>query len=193
LKALKIDQHLVREVREDYRHHDLRTLVQDRVVPGMTSQIVMNDSHEHDENGGVTESASNRAAMNDRRMSKLNEIIKDMEEPQLIGDPEAKDILICWGSTAGVVAAAVESLTEQGRSVGALIFGDLYPLPTKTLTKLIERGARLINVEGNYQGQLRQLISRELAYPIYHSILKYDGRQFSPGYILKAYEEMIQK
>jgi 2-oxoglutarate ferredoxin oxidoreductase subunit alpha len=193
LKSLTIDLHLVKEVREDYRHHDLRTLVQDRVVPGMTSQIVMNDSHEHDENGGVTESASNRTAMNDRRMSKLNEIIKEMEEPRLIGDPDAKDILICWGSTAGVVEAAVETLTGQGRAIGALIFGDLYPLPTKTLTRLIERGARLINVEGNYQGQLRQLISRELAHPIHHSILKYDGRQFSPGYILKAYEEMIQK
>ena len=193
LKSLKIDLHLVKEVREDYRHHDLRTLVQDRVVPGMTSQIVMNDSHEHDEHGGVTESASNRTAMNDRRMSKLNEIIKEMEEPRLIGDPDAKDILICWGSTAGVVEAAVETLTGQGRAIGALIFGDLYPLPTKTLTRLIEGGARLINVEGNYQGQLRQLISRELAHPIHHSILKYDGRQFSPGYILKAYEEMIQK
>jgi pyruvate/2-oxoacid:ferredoxin oxidoreductase alpha subunit len=56
---------------------------------------------------------------------------------------------------------------------------------------LIDRGARLINVEGNYQGQLRQLIAREIHHPIRHSILKYDGRQFSPNYILAAYEEMM--
>lgn len=193
LKSLKIESYLLKEASEDYRHHDLRTLVQQRAVPGMTGQIVMNDSHEHEEHGSVTESASNRVAMNDRRMAKLKEISKEMEEPRMVGDPEAKDIFVSWGASAGVVETAVEALTEQGKSIGALIFGDLYPLPVVTLTKLIERGARLINVEGNHQGQLRQLIARELAHPIHHSILKYDGRQFSPGYILKAYEEMIQK
>jgi 2-oxoglutarate ferredoxin oxidoreductase subunit alpha len=152
----------------------------------------MNDSHEHDEFASVTESASNRKAMNDRRMAKLDVILAALEEPRYVGKPDAKDVFICWGSVSGIVETASEQLSDQGHSVGALIFGDLYPLPVKTLQKVIARGARLINVEGNYSGQLRQLIARELAYPIQHSILKYDGRQLSPRYITTAYEEMTQ-
>lgn len=193
LKSLKIESYLLKEAREDYRHYDLRALIQERAVPGMTSLIVMNDSHEHNEHGGVTESAENRVAMNNRRMAKLKEIEKEMAEPRWIGNPEARDVLICWGSTAGVIETVVDTLTAEGRVIGALIFGDLYPLPSKTLKTLIEAGVRLINVEGNHQGQLRQLIARELAHPIHHSILKYDGRPFSPGYILKAYEEVLRK
>jgi 2-oxoglutarate ferredoxin oxidoreductase subunit alpha len=191
LKALKIESFQLKKASEDYRHYDLRTHLQERGVPGLTSQIIMNDSHEHDEYGVVTESAENRRAMNNRRMEKLAEIEKEMEEPRLIGHPEAKDIFICWGSVAGAVETSLELCKDKGYDVGALIFGDLYPLPVKTLRQLIDRGARLINVEGNYQGQLRQLIAREIHHPIRHSILKYDGRQFSPNYILSAYEEMM--
>lgn len=191
LKTLKIESYLLKAARKNYRHHDLSMLVQERACPGLTTQVVMNDSHEHDESGAVTENAANRHAMNSRRMSKLKEILKELEEPRYIGHPDAPDVFVCWGSVSGIVEMAIERLNAQGNHLGALIFGDLYPLPVNTLNEVIQRGARLINVEGNYQGQLRQLIARELAHPIHHSILKFDGRSFSPDYIIEAYKELI--
>lgn len=150
-----------------------------RLIPGITEHLVAVDSDEHDERGFITESAEVRNAMMDKRMRKLEMLKEELEEPEFIGEEDCKVLLLGWGSTYGPIAEAVSALNKLGKgSFGALVFGDIYPLPKKNLEKYA-KGRTLINVEQNATGQLASLIREETCINCSRSILKYDGRQIS--------------
>lgn len=157
-----------------------------RIVPGkVPGKTVLADSDEHNENGNITESAEMRIKMMDKRMNKMKALEKEVEEPWFIGKDQPEILLVGWGSTYGTLRETVEILQEEGHSIGALSFGDVYPLPKKTLEEKVQGAKKLINVEQNYTGQLAKLIRQETGIAFDHSVLKYDGRQI-------ALEEMIQ-
>ena len=90
-----------------------------------------------------------------------------------------------WGSAYGPIREAVSLLNKNGDgSYGALVFGDIYPLPQEKL-KTYAKGRTLINVEQNATGQLASLIREETGIECHKSILKYDGRQISGEEIVK--------
>lgn len=156
-----------------------------RLIPGKTEHLVSVDSDEHDERGFITESAEVRNAMMDKRMRKLEKLKEELQEPEFIGEEDCKTLLLAWGSTHGPVREAVSVLNKQGKgSFGALVFGDIYPLPQKSLEKY-SKGRVLINVEQNATGQLASLIREQTGLACGRSILKYDGRQISGEEIVK--------
>ncbi len=113
--------------------------VSPRLIPGKTKNFVTADSDEHDEMGKITESAEVRNEMMDKRMRKLSNLKLDLEEPEFFGDENCDNLLLGWGSTYGVIKEAVKLL--NGRNVGsfgALLFGDVYPLPQKNLMKRLK-------------------------------------------------------
>lgn len=192
LEDLAIEQHVLTELVVDYKHHNLESPIQKRAIPGWTETIVMNDSHEHDEYASVTEESENRIQMNHRRMEKLMLIKEDILEPVYTGSEAPEIVLLAWGSTTAQVEAAVEQLmAEQSHNIGALLFNDLYPLPTEKLMAYQAKNVQFITVEGNYQAQLAQLIARETGIWIEDSILKFDGRQMDPHYIIDSLKELI--
>lgn len=150
-----------------------------RLIPGLTEHLVTADSDEHDERGWITESADVRNNMMDKRMRKLKGLTLELQEPEFIGEEDCRVLLLGWGSTYGPISEAVSNLNRSGKgSFGALVFGDIYPLPKKSLEKY-SKGRTLINVEQNATGQLASLIREQTGISCDRSILKYDGRQIS--------------
>jgi 2-oxoglutarate ferredoxin oxidoreductase subunit alpha len=123
--------------------------------------------------------------MMEKRMKKLELMKVEVNEPDYFGVDKPEITLIGWGSTNGALKEAVEMLKAEGYSIGALSYGDLYPLPQKLLRKLRKESRLLINVEQNYTGQLGKLIAQETGILMDRSILKYDGRQLEPKEIYK--------
>lgn len=163
-----------------------------RIIPGqIPGQIVLVDSDEHDEYGHITESAEVRNAMMTKRMGKLDILKNELLEPEYLGVENPETILVGWGSTYGAIKDAVETLNGEGYSVGALIFGDIYPLPEKLLSKYASTAKRKINVEQNYSGQLAKLIRQETGIKMDKSILKYDGRQISADEICNEFRKEV--
>lgn len=163
-----------------------------RLIPGKTSgQVVLADSDEHDEAGHITESAEMRINMMKKRMGKLEQLHEDLQEPWHLGDPHPKVLLVAWGSVAGPLQEAITNLKEAHPelSIGALVFGDLWPLPTLQLTAMADQAEKMINIEQNFTGQLAKLIRQETGLHCTKSILKYDGRQMTPEYIV----DMLKK
>jgi 2-oxoglutarate ferredoxin oxidoreductase subunit alpha len=150
-----------------------------RLIPGKSKNFVSADSDEHDERGFITESAQMRIKMMDKRMGKLKKLEEELLEPEFLGEEAAETILIGWGSTYGPIAEAVKLLTSNEKKIGALIFGDVFPLPKKELDKFYKKGKRFINIEQNATGQLAELIREKTGITCETSILKYDGRQIS--------------
>ena len=162
-----------------------------RLVPGRCgTQVVIADSDEHTEDGHITEAADVRVAMTKKRMQRLENLRKEVQEPWALGRTDPEILLIAWGSMAGPMREAIE-LLEEDYSIGALIFGDIYPLPTKLLTAMKPNVQMMINVEQNATGQLAALIRQEALMTCTHSILRYDGRPMSGQYIVDRVKEVL--
>ncbi len=151
-----------------------------RLFPGNPDHFVAADSDEHDETGVITESAEVRRQMTDKRMRKLEKLKKELQEPELIGAETGKNLLIGWGSMRGPLCEAIALLNEeQPGTYGALVFGDVFPLPVNRVQKLAKTAKRIINVEQNATGQLAGLVREYTGIQCQASILKYDGRQLT--------------
>lgn len=166
---------------DEYKRYSLtESGVSPRLLPGQTEKLVISDSDEHDELGLITESADMRSQMVEKRLRKLQGIIGELEEPEFIGSDKADTLLIGWGSTWGPVKEAIELLNQGNKDrYCALVFGDVYPLPEKTLREKAAAVKMLINVEQNATGQFAGLIREMTGIICDKSILKYDGRQIS--------------
>ena len=154
--------------------------VSERLLPGNPDSFVRADSDEHDDNGMITESAEVRKHNMDRRMGKIKLIKEELQEPNLIGPKDCQTLLIGWGSLQGPLTEAVDLLNQkQPGHYGALVFGDIFPLPVKRIVKMAASAKRVINIEQNATGQLAGLIREYTGIQCDASILKYDGRQIS--------------
>ena len=172
---------------EEYKRYKLtENGISPRMIPGNPKgQTVLVDSDEHTEEAHITEASDVRNSQMEKRMKKLKLIASEIEEPEFIGSDDLDILLVGFGSTYGALKDAVEELNNDGKKVGALSFGDIYPLPEKNLRKYFNKARKIINVEQNYTGQLGKLITQETGILMSGSILKYDGRQITGGEIIE--------
>ena len=92
-------------------------------------------------------------------------------------------MLIGFGSTKGAIAEAVEILNSRGTKAQGVHLPQVFPLP-KGLGELLKKPAQKLIVEGNYTGQLEELIASRFAWKPDGSIRRYDGRPLNAKYIL---------
>lgn len=177
----------------DYnRYADTESGISPRIIPGkIEGQVVLVDSDEHDESGHITESSEVRIQMVNKRFRKVQNLYSELIEPEYIGCTEPRTLIIAWGSTFGAVKEAVEFLNANENKIGALVFGDIYPLPLKRLREFLPKVQKLVNIEQNATGQLALLVSQELLVKCDHSLLKYDGRQWSKDEIISELKKVV--
>lgn len=178
---------------EEYKRYKItEDGISPRILPGkVPGKVVLIDSDEHDEWGNITESDEVRKKMVDKRMRKLEGLKQEIEEPWNIGDEKPENLIVCWGSTYGAVKEAVDRLREEDVSIGALIFGDIWPFPTEKLLKMIKTANKIIDIEQNATAQLDSLIREEALIKSTEKILKYDGRPFSGDEIYMRLKEVL--
>ena len=161
-----------------------------RLIPGKTKNFVSADSDEHDEHGRIVESSEDRIQMMDKRMRKIDKLMEELQEPEFIGGETFDTLLVGWGSTYGPIREAVTLLNDQEPGkYGALVFGDVFPLPKQLLIEKATQAKQLINIEQNATGQLGGLIREQTGIVFDSSILKYDGRQISGEEIVERIQQ----
>ena len=177
-----------------YKRYELTdTGISPRIIPGkVEDKIILVDSDEHDEYGNITESAQMRTSMVDKRSKKGELLEGEVEEPWLIGDENPDNLLVCWGSLFGQVNEVVEILQEEGYSVGALVYGDIYPFPTRLLKENAATAKSIIDIENNSAAQLDGLMREFALIKSDHKILKYDGRAFSVDELYNRLKEVVE-
>lgn len=165
-----------------------------RIFPGDRRGFATADSDEHDEQGRIIEDAETRARMMDKRMGKLELLRKELVEPDFLGEKDADILLVGWGSMHGPLQDALQLLSREGRlRAGALVFGDVWPLPDRLLRKHAGKARKVLNVEQNYTGQLGLLIREQTGIQMDGSVLRYDGRQLTGREIAdRVYKEAGQ-
>ncbi len=183
LEMMPLKNHIITTEAGYQRYTLTKDGVSPRGIPGNGQGLVGVDSDEHDEDAHITESASVRLAMHEKRLSKIAGIRKEALMPTEIGDvAKAEMLVVVWGSNRGVIEEALE---VSGRTdVAALHFHQVYPLPNKA-KKLFEK-KKIIVMENNATGQFANLLKLEYGVEISENILKYDGDPFSV-------EEVVQR
>jgi 2-oxoglutarate ferredoxin oxidoreductase subunit alpha len=180
---IKIERYITNELDTDEKYKRYKLTedgISPRILPGkIEGQVVLVDSDEHDEFGNITESDEIRIKMVNKRLKKFEGLREEVEEPWFIGEENPENLVVCWGSTYGAVKEAVSKLNAEGVSIGALIFGDIWPFPTKKLLELSKNVKKIIDVEQNATAQLDNLMRQEALIKSTDKILKYDGRPFS--------------
>lgn len=174
------------------RYEDTESGVSPRLIPTRANgNMVIVDSDEHNEFGRTDETAENRTKMVDKRHRKFEGLIKESQEPEELGTDDFETLLVCWGSTYGVVKEAIDVLNEKGHKIKGLSFGDIFPLPLEKFKKYHDKADKYIVVEMNKDGQFEGLIRQEALVKADHLINKYDGRPFYLEELVERLEEVL--
>ncbi len=134
------------------------------------------NSYEHDENGITTEDPEIAKTMQDMRLAKVPELVKDLDGHTCVGvygNGKSKTAILCWGSNKGVCIEAARSLDIK--VIQPIV---MSPFPARQFKAAMNGVEKLIAVENNATSQLAQLIV-EHGFHADQSVLKYDGRAFT--------------
>ncbi|MBI2862351.1 MAG: 2-oxoacid:acceptor oxidoreductase subunit alpha, partial [Chloroflexi bacterium] len=178
---------------DGYRRYQVtESGISPRALPGHPKAVFHVTSDEHTEDGFITEEADMRIAQMEKRMRKLEAAKKDIRDPGLYGPEKADVTLVCWGSTYGAVREAVDRLNNNGLSANMLHIVDVWPFPSERVGEMLSKANYRIMVEGNYTGQMARLIRAETGIAMDFNVLRYDGRPFSPEYVLRKLERVLE-
>jgi len=162
-----------------------------RALPGHPKAVYQATSDEHTPDGHITEEPEPRRRQMEKRLRKLDVALQEMDGPVQYGPPEAELTLIGWGSTYGPLREAVDRLNAQGRTANMLHIKDIWPFPTEKVKAALGRTRRRVMVESNFTGQMAFLLQAHTGVSMDQHVRKYDGRPFSPEYILSRIEEAV--
>ncbi|MBT4136180.1 hypothetical protein HOD75_01780 [archaeon] len=150
--------------------------------------IVKRSSYEHDKDWNTTESAEITKKFADERIKRYGRIKKECEKFQmtkLFGNPNAKNLVIGWGSTKTVILDALDAIDgsiKNGKGdykfLQVLYMKPLSSKIKEEIEKVSNAGGKVILVEQNLTGQLGRLIREKTGLKIENRILKYDSRPF---------------
>lgn len=166
--------------------------VSPRAIPGVEGGMHLAPGSEHSDAGVITEDATNRRRMMEKRMHKLVSMRPDLPKPNLLGDAKAAVGFIAYGSNRGPVAETQDRLARSNVPTKFLQLRTLWPFPEDEVREFIQSASHVFVVENNITGQLERLI-RYVTGPIpkLHPVRKYDGRPFRPVEIENAVNETL--
>jgi 2-oxoglutarate ferredoxin oxidoreductase subunit alpha len=143
--------------------------------PPAKGELVRVNSHTHDPDGTTTEDPAMTRAMADKRQRKMAGLARElrgMHPVNVLGDPDDRTAVLCWGSNRGICG-------ELGEKLGFRVVQPvaLRPFPEESFAQAMDGVDRFYGVETNETGQLARLV-RGYGYRASGMVLKYDGRPF---------------
>ena len=170
------------------RYHDTPSGISPLAFPGRNDAIVKVNSYAHDEDGITTEDAALVTLMAEKRRKKEAKLKEEMEQYPCVsvrGKADASTALLCWGSVRN---ACDEVAARLGLRVIQPVV--LSPFPDQQFSAACGGVQHLIAVEENATGQLAAL-AREHGVNTEATLLKYDGRPFTPDELLRKVQAVI--
>ncbi len=182
--TIKRGKLILKETSDYLRYRFTDDGISPRSVPGVKGGLVTIAGDEHDEDGHIfTEDADNRIRMMEKRMRKLDSVVRDLPPDmkfKFYGDRDNKKVVLSWGSAKGPILDAMEKVKD----VSLLQIRMMEPFPAEEVLKILA-GKTIIDVEQNYSGQLADLLKEKTGLSVSSRVVKFNGRPI-------AYEEMVE-
>ena len=191
LSIILSDKHLAEsEFSSDRKENKTIPIKITRKIPD--GEVVKASSYEHDKLGNTTENPELAKKNADERIEKYENIKKEVEKFQMVktyGNPNAKNLVIGWGSTKCAILDALDSIDKsiENPEKGKWKFLQVIymkPLSNK-IKEEIEKADKVILIEQNVTGQLGRLIREKTGIKIENKILKYDSKPFTSDELTK--------
>lgn len=161
-----------------------------RWVPGSSEAYFFANGDEHWEDGSLTEEADQAGEMYAKRVRKMQLVEDALPEPVIYGDSAGADIsFIGWGSSKNAVLDTMQRCAAKGMKVNYLHYSYLFPLKTKVAQEFFAQNKNVCLIEGNYLGQLGDMVEAKLGVKFAGRLLKYNGRPF----FVEDVEEFVEK
>ncbi|PYV16449.1 MAG: hypothetical protein DMG21_11715 [Acidobacteria bacterium] len=171
------------------------TGVSPRALPGTAGAEYVSPTDEHDEEGIVISDVFTTPPMRrkimEKRMKKMDGVLKELKPPQLEGPLDAPVTLIGWGATLGVIRESRALLAARGIQTNHLHIKYIHPFHAAEVTAILRKCKKLIGVEGNYTAQFARFLRAETGIGVHDTILKYDGEPFEPAIIAAEVERLL--
>jgi 2-oxoglutarate ferredoxin oxidoreductase subunit alpha len=185
---------LLEKVDDDYRRFEF---TDDGVSPrsrlGIDNGIFWNTGDESDETGHITEDPILRVKMMDKRMSRLDLILKEIPDEQQAKSFGVEEYtIISWGSAKGPILDALQMLKEEGISIGFIQLKLMHPFPTDYVNFLLKDAKTIIDIEANHSAQLGKLFKQNTGRDVDYSILKYTGRAMTSTEVYDSLKKIIE-
>ena len=206
--SVSMDVNFVKKIKESYRI-DRGKLIQNagpdykryaftpdnispRIALGDPTAITWTTGDEHEEWGHISEETSNRNKMMEKRTQKTELILSQLPEEEkfrLLGpnaDPSKSDLLVIgWGGTSNAI---MEAITPNMTFLQIKL---IEPLP-KEIASIIKGAKKVVCVEQNISGQLKQHIASQTGIVIENQILKYNGRPMRYDEVRGALDRILR-
>jgi 2-oxoglutarate ferredoxin oxidoreductase subunit alpha len=180
-----------------YRRYEFtESGISPRAIPGTEGFVHVVATDEHDDEGGLISdeftNPTNRRAMHEKRMRKMQGVAQLIEPPRLYGPAEADVTLVGWGSTQGVIREALAKLRDEEHIVGNnLQIKWIVPLHSEAIVEQLSKSRCVIIVENNYSGQFARYLRSETSFVANGHIRKYDGEPFMPHHIVEGVKAIL--
>ncbi len=187
ISQLKLDrgkmadaEHIAKYTREGKfpRYDESEDGISPRVLLGQKDGIHWLTGDEHTDEGHITEDVVIRDAMVQKRWRKLETAASEIpaqEKAILHGPADADVTIVSWGSTKGAILEALDDLKAEGITANFLQYRIMSPFPMET-RPILEGAKRVVSIEENQSGQLRDLIAEKTGFVIPHKVTKTNGR-----------------
>jgi len=186
---------LLEKVDDGYRRFEF---TDDGVSPrsrlGIDNGVFWNTGDESDEYGHITEDPILRVKMMDKRMSRLDLIIKEIpQSQQAVSFGIEEHTIISWGSAKGPILDAIDMLKKEGISIGFVQMKLMHPFPAEYVGSLLKDAKTIIDIEANHSGQLGKLFKQNIGRDIDYFILKYSGRAMTSTEVYDSLKKIVEK
>ncbi len=192
---VKIDRGMfISHADSSYKRFDLSSIVSPRIRLGTQDVVFWNTGDEHDEYGHITEDPELRNRMMEKRMGKLELVLKELsdDEKAIMHNNGSDATVITWGSCKGAVLDALDRLKDEGIMLNYLQVKLLHPFPSLTIERMLNTTKVLIDVEMNYSAQLAKLLRANIQRDADYYIVKYNGRPMSSSEVYDALKGITQ-
>ena len=148
-KKVSIDRGLLLDkIEGEYRRF---AFTEDGISPrsrlGLENGVFWNTGDESDEFGHITEDPQVRIKMMDKRMSRLDLVIKRVpQEEQAVSFGIHDFTIISWGSTKGPILDALSMLKKEGIDIGFIQMKLIHPFPAEYVKSLLKDVKTIIDI-----------------------------------------------
>ncbi|MBN1649799.1 MAG: 2-oxoacid:acceptor oxidoreductase subunit alpha [Bacteroidales bacterium] len=185
---------IAKEGTENYLpyNRDEKTLVREWAIPGTPGlEHRIGGLEKMDKTGTVSYVPENHQVMTDLREEKVNRIVADIPDLEIIGEENADLLVIGWGGTYGHLLTAVHDLQKEGKSISMVHFNYIKPLPANT-RDVLKKFKKIVVAEinnGQFASYLRSVFP-EFTYLQYNKVM---GLPFTSIELMDKFTNILEE
>lgn len=182
------------EIREGWKpyNRDEKSNVRYKAVPGMEGFMHRLGGLEKDfVTSAISTNPENHQKMTEVRQAKIDYIANNVPLLNVMGNPDAKTLVVGWGGTFGHLYSAVEELNKNGNPVAYAHFRFINPMP-KNAEEVLRRYDKVIVCELN-NGQFASYLRAKVPGVNIEQINQMQAQPFQVSDIVDGVIKLMEK